>query len=215
MNWAQLIRRYALVTLALAMLTSAAPARAASPPLFGTAEIRNDNLAPMTHWTGMIERMRRTPEPFADVCEAPGDQLCHLKQWNGFLDGVKGLDPRAQLDKVNAYMNQFGYIDDITNWGRANYWEAPLEFLHKSGDCKDYAIAKYMSLRYLGWPVDALRLVVVRDMNLSADHAVLAVYVGDQILILDNQIRDVTNAASIHHYRPYYSINEAHWWFHH
>jgi predicted transglutaminase-like cysteine proteinase len=213
MNWAQLIRRYALVAMTLAALTGTA--RAATPPLFGTAEIRNDNLAPMTHWTGMIERMRSTPEPFAEVCEAPDERLCHLKDWNGFLDGVKGLDPRAQLDKVNAYMNQFRYIDDITNWGRANYWEAPLEFLSKSGDCKDYAIAKYMSLRYLGWPVDSLRLVVVRDMNLNADHAILAVYVGDEILILDNQIHDVTNAASIHHYRPYYSINEAHWWFHH
>jgi predicted transglutaminase-like cysteine proteinase len=216
MNWAQVIRSYAIAALAAAALCAVPAARAESPvPLFGTAEIRNDSLAPMTHWTGMIERMRTTPEPFADACEAPDEQLCHLKQWNGFLDGIKGLDRRAQLDKVNAYMNQFRYIEDITNWGRANYWEAPLEFLHKSGDCKDYAIAKYMSLRYLGWPVDELRLVVLRDMNLNADHAVLAVYFNDQILILDNQIRDVTNADSIHHYRPYYSINEEHWWFHH
>ena len=216
MNWAQFIRPYAIAALAAAALAGASPARAAGQSsLFGTAEIRNDNLAPMTHWTGMIERMRTTPEPFADVCEDPAEQVCHLKQWDDFLDSIKGRDQRAQLDKVNAYMNQFAYIDDITNWGRANYWEAPLEFLHKSGDCKDYAIAKYMSLRYLGWPVDELRLVVVRDMNLNADHAVLAIYFNDQILILDNQIRDVANADSIHHYRPYYSINEQHWWFHH
>jgi predicted transglutaminase-like cysteine proteinase len=208
-------RMYAIAALAAASLCNGATAWAEGPALFGTSEIESDNLAPMTHWTGMIERMKTTPEPFSDVCEAPAEELCHLKQWNHFLDGIKGLDPRTQLDKVNAFMNSFAYIDDITNWGRANYWEVPLEFLHKSGDCKDYAIAKYMSLRYLGWPIESLRLVVVRDMNLSADHAVLAVYVNDQILVLDNQIRDVTNADSIHHYRPYYSINEEHWWFHH
>ena len=132
-----------------------------------------------------------------------------------FSTALKSVDRRAQLDLVNDFMNKFPYIEDIVNWGQANYWEAPLEFLHKSGDCKDYAIAKYMSLRYLGWPVDALRLVVLRDVNLSADHAVLAVYTADGILILDNQIRDVTNAQNIHHYRPYYSINEQYWWFHH
>jgi len=205
-----------IAVLAAALLLAGPAAQAAGHwSLFGTAEIENDNLAPMTHWTGMIERMRATPEPFADECEAADVQLCHLKQWNQFLDGVKGLDARAQLDRVNAYMNHFPYIDDITNWGRANYWEAPLEFLHKSGDCKDYAIAKYMSLRYLGWPIDSLRLVVVRDMNLNADHAVLAVSLDGAILVLDNQIAAVTNEDSIHHYRPYYSINEQHWWFHH
>ncbi len=213
---ARIIRMYAVAALAAGALFGAHGARAESQwHLFGTSEIRSSNLAPLTHWTGMMERMRTTPEPFADVCEAPDEQLCHLKQWNRFLDGLRGLDRRDQLDRVNAYMNKFPYIDDITNWGRANYWEAPLEFLHKSGDCKDYAIAKYMSLRYLGWPVDALRLVVVRDMNLSADHAIAAVYFNDQILVLDNQIRDVTNADNIHHYRPYYSINEENWWFHH
>jgi len=216
MSLAQIIRFYAITTLAAAALFTVPAARAESQwHLFGTAEIRNNNLAPMTHWTGMIERMRTTPEPFAEVCEAPQDQLCHLQQWNIFLNSIKGLDRRAQLDQVNAYMNKSPYIDDITNWGRANYWEAPLEFLHKSGDCKDYAIAKYMSLRYLGWPVDELRLVVLRDMNLNADHAIVAVDFNDQILVLDNQIHDVTNADSIHHYRPYYSINEEHWWFHH
>jgi predicted transglutaminase-like cysteine proteinase len=212
----RVIHKYVFAALAAAVLAASQAAQAAGHwSLFGTAEIENDNLAPMTHWTGMIERMRTTPEPFDDVCEAPDAQLCHLKQWNRFLDGLKGLDARAQLDQVNAYMNHFAYIDDITNWGRANYWEAPLEFLHKSGDCKDYAIAKYMSLRYLGWPIDELRLVVLRDMNLNADHAVLAVAFDGAILVLDNQISAVTNADSIHHYRPYYSINELHWWFHH
>jgi predicted transglutaminase-like cysteine proteinase len=210
------MRWYAIVALACAAALGAPVARAIDyPKLFGTSEIRSDRLSMFTHWTNMIERMRTTPEPFADACEDPAAKLCHLKQWDAFLDSIKGLDQRTQLDKVNAFMNAFPYIDDIANWGRENRWETPLEFLARSGDCKDYAIAKYMSLRFLGWPVAELRIVVLRDVNLNADHAVLAVYRGDEILILDNQIAQVTNADSIHHYKPYYSLNEDYWWFHH
>ena len=32
--------------------------------------------------------------------------------------------------------------------------------------------------------------------------------------MLDNQIPEVAPVAGIHHYRPYYSINETGWWLH-
>lgn len=203
----------ALLCLSIGMMSPCLAAQT-YPPLFGTTEIRNDQLTFFTKWTGVLGRMRQTPEPFEETCEVPQANRCHLKDWNAFLDGLKGLGKTDQLDRVNAAMNNFPYIEDIVNWGVKEYWETPLEFLYKSGTCKDYAIAKYMSLRYLGWPVDALRVVVLRDLNLQLDHAIVAVYLDDQIYVLDNQIHHVVNAASIHHYRPYYSINEEHWWLH-
>ncbi len=33
-------------------------------------------------------------------------------------------------------------------------------------------------------------------------------------MVLDNQIADVTPAARIHRYVPYYSINRTGWWYH-
>jgi predicted transglutaminase-like cysteine proteinase len=209
------IRSCVAFVLCLGLAAAAPKVAAETPPqLFGTTEIRNDDLAVFTKWTGMLDRMRQTPEPFVDQCELPQAGRCHLKEWNAYLDGIKDRSKRDQLDAVNATMNRFPYIEDIVNWGVKEYWETPLEFLFKSGNCKDYAIAKYMSLRYLGWPVDALRVVVLRDLNLQLDHAVVAAYLDDQIYVLDNQINTVVNASSIHHYRPYYSINEEHWWLH-
>ncbi len=211
----KVIRWYVSVVLFLVIgLVSPNLAAQTYPSLFGTTEIRNDQLTPFTKWTGVLDRIRQTPEPFDDACELPQANRCHLKQWNAFLDGLKGRSQIEQLDQVNAAMNNFPYIEDIVNWGVKEYWETPLEFLYKSGTCKDYAIAKYMSLRYLGWPTEALRVVVLRDLNLQLDHAVVAVYIDNRILVLDNQIHSVVNADSIHHYRPYYSINEEHWWLH-
>ena len=56
--------------------------------------------------------------------------------------------------------------------------------------------------------------MVLKDLNLKIGHAVLAVYLDDKILILDNQIKVVADSRRIAHYRPVYSINEQHWWRH-
>jgi predicted transglutaminase-like cysteine proteinase len=71
-----------------------------------------------------------------------------------------------------------------------------------------------MSLRTLGFTNSEMRIVVLQDMNLRVGHAILVVNVGGQALVLDNQVRNVVRAETIHHYRPIYSINEHNWWLH-
>jgi predicted transglutaminase-like cysteine proteinase len=51
---------------------------------------------------------------------------------------------------------------------------------------------------------------VLRDLA----HAVLAVYLGDQVYILDNLTRAVLPHQRVTHYVPYYSINESTRWAH-
>ncbi len=118
------------------------------------------------------------------------------------------------LDKVNAYMNRASYIVDPVNWGIPDYWATPDEFFLKDGDCEDYAISKYVTLKRLGIAPDAMRLVILQDENLKVAHAVLAVSLGDNIFILDNQVDAVLPHTKILHYRPVYSINESAWWLH-
>jgi predicted transglutaminase-like cysteine proteinase len=67
------------------------------------------------------------------------------------------------------------------------------------GDRKDYSIAKYFSLKYLGWNTEDLRVFVLQDLNLRVAHAVLAVYINGAIMIVDNQARQVVRAGSIRH----------------
>ena len=116
------------------------------------------------------------------------------------------------MRKVNSYLNQAHYILDIVNWGVEDYWASPYQFARKDGDCEDYAIAKFMSLRLLGFSNDQMRIVVLRDLNLKVAHAILVVDLNGTKYVLDNQIHDVVPASIIHHYQPIYSVNETHWW---
>ena len=57
-------------------------------------------------------------------------------------------------------------------------------------------------------------MVVLQDLNLRIPHAILIVNVDGRQLVLDNQIPQVVEAATIRHYRPIYSVNETSWWLH-
>ena len=130
------------------------------------------------------------------------------------IDRLQGQDLTTQLQVVNTFMNERRYIVDPINWGVRDYWSTPGQFFAKFGDCEDYAIAKYLTLKRLGMPAASMRIVVLQDLNLRIAHAVLAVYTEDGIIILDNQIRGTVQASVIRHYKPIFSINEDAWWLH-
>jgi predicted transglutaminase-like cysteine proteinase len=207
------LARLAVPALLLALaLGGGAPAvqaaASAYPALFGTQEARSDNIALFPKWQGALERY------FDESSEPSGVSRQDLAIWQRFLDGLEDRGPMAQIEAVNAEMNRQRYIQDPPNWGVPDYWATPLQFFEKNGDCEDYAIAKFMSLRALGWPNDAMRIVVLKDMNLQLMHAVLVVYHGGRAYVLDNQIDQVMQADRIRHYRPIYSVNETSWWLH-
>jgi predicted transglutaminase-like cysteine proteinase len=134
--------------------------------------------------------------------------------WQAMLQGQVGRAPIDQLQAVNRFLNDWRYKADAENYGQRDYWATPLEFLRRSGDCEDYAITKYVSLRQLGFAAERLRLVVVRDVLRDLAHAVLAVYVEDQVFILDNLTRAILPQEQVTQYVPYYSINETTRWAH-
>lgn len=185
------------------------------PTYFVNHEVRSDNIAIFPRWTGMLSRFNKEARSLDTVCGAQTHTPCKLKAWQSFLDGLRKEPLLERLKGVNRYINTYPYVDDILNWGFDNYWETPYEFQRRSGNCKDYAIAKYMSLRALGVPADAMRVVVLKDLNLGGIiHAILVVSAGGKSYILDNQIKQVVSTDRVYHYVPIYSINENHWWQH-
>jgi len=177
--------------------------------LFLSREERSGDLKPFPKWTTMLERMQQSADK---RCTKGG---CHHISWEEFE--VKAGQAQANVETLRAINTQFNraeYILDIDNWGISDYWASPLQFLIKDGDCEDYAIAKYMALRRLGWSPEQMRIVVLQDENLNILHSVLAVRAAGTIYILDNQIPTVVTDQQIHHYRPIYSINERAWWRH-
>jgi predicted transglutaminase-like cysteine proteinase len=184
------------------------------PALFGSREVQSGNLAPFQKWTGMLARQVNERVLYDGPCGSRRFNRCHLQEWRRLLAEVATKDRRAQLEAVNNFMNGAPYITDPVNYGVPDYWATPLQFLGKNGDCEDYAIAKFISLRELGFDNSELRIVIVDDVNLRVPHAVLAVYLDSRILVLDNQIPRVISAELVRHYRPIYSINEDRWWRH-
>lgn len=141
-----------------------------------------------------------------------GPYQCKKPEWYAIIDRMRGKDLMTQLREINTEMNKRPYVTDRVNWNLLDYWATPLQFLQKGGDCEDFAIAKYMALRYVGVPVEDMRIVVLNDLNLSIAHSVLAVYLNGNPYILDNQTSKVVPASTVDHYQPIYSINESGWW---
>ena len=187
---------------------------AAYVPLFESREIKSTSLGAFKQWLSVMDRYSRERKLENGPCTDADPPICHLVEWKAFLSGLKGKSRMDQLQEVNRYMNAHPYILDMVNWGVQDYWETPKEFLDRNGDCEDYAIAKFYSMRALGMDNTNLRIVVLQDMNLQIPHAILVAYVDGKAFALDNQIPEVVSTEIIHHYRPFYSINEEAWWLH-
>jgi len=184
------------------------------PALFGTRETYSPGIERFYKWTGMLQRWTAERRQASQICVLGHTAGCEPREWGRIVDLLRPLDLRAKLDAVNTLVNRYPYTPSAANWLEPNHWETPFEFLAKSGQCQDYAITKFMLLRAAGVPNELLRVVVLRDRRLDLDHAVTVAYVDGDALMLDNQIPDVVSVARIHHYQPYYSINETGWWLH-
>lgn len=206
---------YSAICLVLALLFLApVPAEAAKYELFGTKEIRSKKLTKFKKWTEAIARYETEKPSELKKCTVTATQKCHLAKWRIFLNQIKEQPRGKQLALVNQFLNKWLYILDPVNYNKKDYWATPTQFMQRSGDCEDYAIAKYLSLLHLGWSKDDMRIVVLQDLNLNIPHAILTVYAGGKAWILDNQIQQVIEANRVKHYKPIFSINESYWWLH-
>jgi len=188
-------------------------AEAFPPDLFGYRETPRTDIAEFPQWVSALERHLADDLRDGD-CTEPRLNSCHMREWLRFLAEIRDLPAQVQINKVNEYSNRKDYVLDLDNYGLFDYWAIPREFLFNGGDCEDYAITKMMSLRWLGYPAEELRIIVLQDTNLRIAHAVAAIGTGDDILILDNQVDEVLSHRNIFHYAPVYSISESRWWMH-
>lgn len=178
------------------------------PKLFGSFELKSKNISRFPKWVAMLSRFENGEE------QCTKDATCDKEEWSKILLALKKESPDGQLRDINRIINRRPYVGDMANWGAEDYWETPFQFLKKSGDCEDYAITKYMALKALGWPAEAMRIVAVRDLHLNIGHAILVVYRNNRPYVLDNQVAAILPADQVRHYKPVYSINELGWWLH-
>ncbi|NQV84686.1 MAG: transglutaminase-like cysteine peptidase [Rhodospirillales bacterium] len=194
----------------------------AQPSFFNSVEVRSSNLKPFKKWRAALQRytLEKTKKQKKKSCSSNNLGICDYGEWEKFLKSLQGKDKLTQVRAVNFRMNKAKYITDKNNWGRKDYWATPAEFMANFGDCEDYAIIKFLSLKLLGFKDEELRVVAVKDLNLKVGHAVLVVSWKNpksgkmHNLLLDNQIKKVVDARKVRHYQPVFSINSKNWWRH-
>jgi predicted transglutaminase-like cysteine proteinase len=139
--------------------------------------------------------------------------------WRKLIEESMALPDNDKLNKVNTFFNRrILFKSDMEVYGQEDYWATPLEFMgHGAGDCEDYVIAKYMSLRILGIPNERLRLIYVRYQSGGATpiaHMVLGYYAhpSEEPVILDNMVSSIRTGSMRPDLSPVYSFNSDGLW---
>ncbi len=138
-----------------------------------------------------------------------------LRAWVALINNDRSRTDKARLEKVNAFFNRFVFVSDGIHWGRTDYWATPVEFIASGGgDCEDFAIAKYFTLRSLGVADSRLNITYVKALRQNMAHMVLAYYAsrGAEPLILDNLIKQIKPASKRRDLLPIYSFNGSSMW---
>jgi predicted transglutaminase-like cysteine proteinase len=134
-----------------------------------------------------------------------------IDDWQQLLASRQSLGEAEQLKVVNLFFNrQLRYEEDTDLWHQVDYWATPIESLWKgAGDCEDYAIAKYFSLRHLGVSADKLRITYVKAVRLNRAHMVLTYYSTPNAmpLVLDSLIDAIEPASVRTDLLPVYAFN--------
>jgi len=138
-----------------------------------------------------------------------------LAEWQNLIASGKNKADIEKVKLVNTFFNRIKFVDDIVHWGKTDYWATPVEFLiTNGGDCEDFAIAKYFTLKEMGVPDEAMLITYTKSLTLNQSHMVLTYYPtrdGDP-LVLDNLIKEIKPASARKDLVPIYSFNGKDLW---
>jgi len=139
-----------------------------------------------------------------------------ILSWQSLIKSAQHLSEQEKLKRVNDFFNQHvEFVDDDYLWGLNDYWATPVEMLARgAGDCEDYSIAKYFTLRELGIPDSKMRITYVKAVELNQAHMVLTFFETPRSvpLVLDNLIPLIKSASKRPDLLPVYSFNGSGLW---
>lgn len=161
---------------------------------------------------------------FSQVESAYGaSALRNAKRWQTLLQETQSLPSETEkLHYVNRFFDEFlRYRLDEKNDGLKDYWAPLSQTLSRgTGDCEDYAIAKYITLRLAGVDDQKLRLIYVKAQMggprspIFEPHMVLGYYAtpNAEPLILDSLVSMVQKASMRGDLKPIFSFNSEGLW---
>lgn len=141
-----------------------------------------------------------------------------LASWEDLLNN-DGVTDKEKLEKINSFFNKkIAFVNDADLYGVKDYWATPVEFISRgAGDCEDFAIAKYFSLKIMGISEEKIRIAYVKALQYNIFHMVMLYYStpGAEPLILDNLVDSITPASERRDLLPIFTFNGAGLWLAH
>ena len=133
-----------------------------------------------------------------------------LTTFIALLNELIAKDDMQKLRKINDYFNTITYNTDLVIWNEKDYWASREEFIGMgSGDCEDYTIAKYFSLKQLGFSDKTIFLTYVKAIKYNQAHMVLTYFkTPDSVpLVLDNINPKILPANKRRDLHPLFNFN--------
>jgi len=144
------------------------------------------------------------------------DAYNRLLAWEELIRQDRSTNDRAKMERVNIFFNtKIRFANDDQVWGTKDYWATPIEFLCKSaGDCEDFAIAKYFTLKAMGISDEKLKITYVKSIQYNIHHMVLTYYSTPEAepLVLDNLVDSINPASRRTDLFPIFSFNGSGLW---
>ena len=144
-----------------------------------------------------------------ETCRAQRDCNAAEEKYAAIVKEARDKDGRAKIEYVHKRINgEIRYEPDPVQWGLPDHWSLPADVDGKGslntgvGDCEDYALAKYLILLDARFPDKDLRILLVHDNFVKADHAVLAARLDHKWLILDNRFDRLYEDKDLKQFKP-------------
>ncbi len=142
---------------------------------------------------GEIKRCREQP------CGSPA-----ARRVISIVDEARRFGGRQMLGHLNRSINS------AIPATRANVpWLSPLAALDRAGDCKSYAIAKYLALADAGIAARDRKLVMLQLTTPPGElHLAVLVRDAERWLILDNRTLTLVDSTATRQYAPLHEFDE-------
>jgi len=143
----------------------------------------------LTKWTGVEADIHAEREILARCRESMERCPGVARDFLTIVAAGRAQTGRSRIGVINRAINlAILPTSDMAQWGVPDRWSAPLDtFTTRRGDCEDYAIAKYVALTEAGIAAEDVKLVIVRNTATNEDHAVAAVHLDGEWIMLDNR----------------------------
>jgi predicted transglutaminase-like cysteine proteinase len=159
-------------------------------------------------WADLQSRIQSEQETLA-ACRANSKCPAAARQFLQIVELGRQRQGRARLAEINRAVNfSIRPVSDWAQYGVADFWSSPLVTLSAGGgDCEDYAVLKYVALREAGIAPNDLRLLIVYDPRRRTNHAVVAVHLDEEWLILDSHTLIMVTSSDARYYRPLFVLD--------